>query len=62
MEDKKEKKLLSRLDLSTMVIPLIVIIALCVVFMVAPEQSKAVLGSIRNFLGMIVVCIMCFWE
>ncbi|MGN8920633.1 BCCT family transporter [Lachnospiraceae bacterium HCP28S3_F9] len=51
MEDKKEKKLLSRLDLSTMVIPLIVIIALCVVFMVAPEQSKAVLGSIRNFLG-----------
>lgn len=51
MKDKKEKKLLERLDLSIMIIPLIVVVCLCIVFMVMPESSKAVLGNIRNFLG-----------
>lgn len=51
MSQKNNKKLMERLDLSTMIVPLIVIIALCVVFMIWPEQSKNVLGNIRNFLG-----------
>lgn len=51
MSQKNNKKLIERLDLSTMIVPLIVIIALCVVFMICPEQSKNVLGNIRNFLG-----------
>ena len=45
MEGKKEKKLLSRLDLSTMVIPLIVIIAL--------SESSTLINTI-------LICISCF--
>lgn len=51
MENKRESKLLKRLDLSTMVIPLIAIVLLCAVFMLLPEQSKNVLGVIRSFMG-----------
>lgn len=51
MENKRESKLLKRLDLSTMIIPLIVIVLLCAVFMLLPEQSKDVLGVIRSFMG-----------
>ena len=51
MEHKTEEKLMKKLDLSTMIIPLIVIVALCAVFMLMPEQSKSILGSIRKFLG-----------
>ena len=46
MENRRESKLLKRLDLSTMVIPLIAIVLLCAVFMLLPEQSKNVLGVI----------------
>lgn len=51
MENRRESKLLKRLDLSTMVIPLIAIVILCAVFMLLPEQSKNVLGVIRSFMG-----------
>lgn len=51
MAQKNEISLEKRLDLSTMVIPLIVIVALCAVFMLFPEESKNVLGNVRNFLG-----------
>lgn len=51
MNKKKNKKLTDRLDLSTMIVPLIVILALFTVFMIMPEQSKNILGIIRNFLG-----------
>ena len=51
MENRRESKLLKRLDLSTMVIPLIAIVLLCAVFMLLPEQSKNVLGVIRSFMG-----------
>ena len=49
MEEKN--KLIKRLDLSTMIVPLVMIIFLCIVFMVMPKQSQNVLTSIRNFLG-----------
>ena len=51
MNKKKNKKLMERLDLSTMIVPLIVILALFTVFIIMPEQSKNILGIIRNFLG-----------
>ena len=48
---EENNKLLKRLDLSTMVVPLIMIIFLCIVFTVMPKQSQDALTSIRNFLG-----------
>ena len=46
MEEKN--KLIKRLDLSTMIVPLVMIIFLCIVFMVMPKQSQNVLTSIRK--------------
>lgn len=51
MENKQGKQLRDRLDLSTMIIPLIIVVALCVVFTLVPEQSQNFLWIIRNFLG-----------
>ena len=51
MVSKKEKKLTSRIDYITTIIPLVGIVTLCVVFMLLPGQSSAVLGIIREFLG-----------
>lgn len=46
-----EKNLRKRLDLYTMIIPLVVVISLCLLFFFLPEESKEVVGRIRNFLG-----------
>lgn len=46
-----KSSLLSRLDLSILIIPLIIILSLFAVFMAVPQQSKEVLNEIRNFLG-----------
>lgn len=51
MVNKKEKKLTSRIDYITTIIPLVGIVTLCVVFMLLPGQSSAVLGIVREFLG-----------
>lgn len=47
----QDKKLLKKLDLSTMIVPLIAIIFLFVIFILRPEQSKELLSVIRTFLG-----------
>ena len=51
--EKKEnlKDLLPKLDLSLIVLPLISVMALCVVFLVQPERSTEITDNIRNFLG-----------
>lgn len=45
------KESLKRIDWVTTVIPLIVIIALTIIFMVKPAESTDILGSVRGFLG-----------
>ncbi len=40
-----------RIDWLSTIVPLITVIALCVLFMASPEQSSSVLSSIRFFLG-----------
>ena len=49
--EKMERGLLKKLDLVTMSVPLIGIVVLCALFMILPEQSTNVLGTIRSFLG-----------
>lgn len=44
-------RLLPQLDLTCMLIPLAIVVALCLLFLVRPEQSTAVLDAIRGFLG-----------
>ena len=51
MENKEKKGLLGKLDLSTMIVPLVVVVVLCVLFMLFPDQSKEVTGNVRNFFG-----------
>ena len=43
--------LFKRLDKALMVIPLAVVVCTCAVFLIAPEQSKQILDTIRAFLG-----------
>lgn len=45
------KNKLKKLDLTSMVIPAIAVLALCIVFMVKPKQAEAVIEAMRNFLG-----------
>ena len=45
----KEQK--SRIDWMITLMPLAIIVALCVVFFVAPDQSNAVLSKVRFFFG-----------
>ena len=40
-----------RLDWTTMVVPFLLIIILCLCFLAAPDASKAVLENLRGFLG-----------
>lgn len=47
----KKEKISDQLDWISMIIPLAVVLVVCVLFMVFPEQSKLVLGAIRGFLG-----------
>ena len=40
-----------RIDWSTVIIPFLSILALCLCFILAPETSKQVLGQIRTLFG-----------
>ena len=46
-----EKKLWEKLDKTILFVPLVIIIALCIVFIRFPENSNQILSVIRNFLG-----------
>ena len=48
MNTKKEH---GKIDWMITLVPLAIVIALCVLFFLAPEQSNAVLSQIRFFLG-----------
>ena len=47
----KKSSLFSQLDWPLIILPLIVVVALCVVFILAPVESTRIMDSIRNFLG-----------
>lgn len=47
MIDAKNKKV----DLITMSVPFVIVIMLMIVFMILPNESKTVVGSMRDFLG-----------
>ena len=47
----KKEKIKDQLDWISMIVPLTVVLIVCVLFMVFPEQSKLVLGVVRGFLG-----------
>ncbi len=51
MENNKLKGIIKQLDWPIIIMPLVVVVALCAVFIIAPEQSTAVTDAIRNFLG-----------
>ena len=51
MDHKTDKKLLKQLDLPIIIIPLIVVVTFCVLFIAAPETSTRVVDTIRGFLG-----------
>ena len=46
-----EKDLWKKLDKVILFVPLAIIIALCIVFLVYPETSSQILDLVRNFLG-----------
>ncbi len=48
---KKEAQMLRRIDPATTIIPFIVILLLCIMFVVNPELSTNALTAIRSFLG-----------
>lgn len=48
---KEEANLGKKIDWISTIVPLVGVVALCVVFMLLPGQSKLVLGTIRGFLG-----------
>ncbi|KPU44318.1 glycine betaine transporter OpuD [Oxobacter pfennigii] len=48
---KNKNSILSQLDWPLIILPLIVVVALCAVFMVSPEGSTQVMDSIRGFLS-----------
>ena len=47
----KSQKLKDQLDWVSIIVPLVVVLTICVLFMKFPVQSKLVLGTIRTFLG-----------
>lgn len=47
----KKEKIKDQLDWISMIVPLAVVLVVCVLFVVFPEQSKLVLGVVRGFLG-----------
>lgn len=51
MEKNKTKGERGKIDWMITLLPLFLIVALCIVFFVAPEQSNAVLSQIRYFFG-----------
>lgn len=50
-KSEKKENLIQRLDLSTMIVPFIVILLLFACFTAMPEQSKQIIGTVRGFLG-----------
>ena len=50
-KETKKEGLIGRLDWFSMIVPLIGVIAMCIMFMVFPNESTAVLKNIRGFLG-----------
>ena len=44
------KKLFKNIDPATTIIPFVVILSCCLVFLIVPESSTSVLGSIRSFI------------
>ena len=40
-----------RIDWATMLIPFAIVIAMMAVFMIAPEESKSVVDTLRGFFG-----------
>ena len=40
-----------KIDPATTIIPLIIILSLCILFVIKPEGSSNVVGIIRSFLG-----------
>lgn len=51
MEKTSPKGLLKQLDLVTTLLPFFTIVVLCILFVLYPDRSSQVLGSIRYFLG-----------
>ena len=51
MKNNSEKTDKKKIDWMITLVPLALITALCVVFMIVPEQSNAILSQIRFFLG-----------
>ena len=47
----KDKKLTHKLDWSILIIPAIVVLALCAAFMLWPARSDAILQAMRGFVG-----------
>lgn len=47
----ENKKLKNQIDWVATVVPLVGVVALCVIFMLLPSQSAMILGIIRGFLG-----------
>ncbi len=47
---KQKKESMGQIDWMITLVPLMIVVALCVVFFVMPEQSNAVLSQIRFFL------------
>lgn len=45
------RELLRQLDATAMVVPLLVVVGLCVLFILLPESSTRVVDGIRGFLG-----------
>jgi len=49
--NNQEKSLRSQIDWFSLVVPLAVVIVLCAVFMIFPNQSTSILQTVRNFTG-----------
>ena len=48
---KKKDRLLPQLDLTCMLVPLFIVVAMCLLFIISPERSTLALDTIRGFLG-----------
>ena len=57
----KEESLLRRIDWVTTIVPFVGMAALCALFILIPDGSKAVLESIRHFIGDDCASITPFW-
>ena len=51
MENKNLKPQTGKVDWMITLVPLFIVIALCLLFFLMPEQSNAVINNIRFFLG-----------